>query len=734
MNQNKRSPSANQTTAQDGAAAAYVKLIHKMASGVDGKLVVSAFHEEQPGVVTHHNIGNVNDTIEAIAAHSETPGANVYMPLCVMRRGLPRGKKGSEADVVAVLGLVADMDADTNKIGEMPIEPSYVVETSPGNSQQVILFDEPLSPEEAKPLAIALKKASGSDHGTADISHVWRIPGTLNWPTKTKLARGRSAEPFAVRLKEPFQGRVYSGSQLSESLSDFVRAPQAEAIFDERFSGQVDSGPLWDRASDILRASVVSDGGSDRSEHAASVFEHCAFEGLTLDQTISLCLSHGGAWKHRYRSEAELVADAERCWNKFILPREAEREENARAAKAFVDNARRRREKREGSNGVTASPFVYQDPATLPRRDNLYGGHFIRRYVSATFGGGGGGKSSLEVTDLLGMICASPPLRAWYLNLEDPYDEMQRRVTAAALHHGIDPRILNENLFMDSGRDQPLVVMTQQGRDTRIVEPVVKSLIAEMKDKRIDVLIIDPFVSTHEVEENDNNKIQQVANQFARIANEANASVELVHHINKASGDGKSEVTADSGRGAGALKDKARAVRAINTMSEKEAEKAGIDPKDRFSYFRVTNVKSNMSKRSGRADWYRIVSVDLGNGTKWSAGDSVGVVEKWQWPSEAATADEVTKEQLDDIKRLIGLAAHGDNHQAKDWAGRVFGEVLGLDPKGDKRKIGRLMKALVKAGHFVVVERKSDKGRQRPMFEVAPEPHHPQGGVGSGDS
>ncbi|WP_338307223.1 hypothetical protein [Bradyrhizobium sp. TM233] len=206
-----------------------------------------------------------------------------------------------------------------------------------------------------------------------------------------------------------------------------------------------------------------------------------------------------------------------------------------------------------------------------------------------------------------------------------------------------------------------------------------------------------------------------------------------MHHINKASGDGKGEVTADSGRGAGALKDKARAVRAINTMSEKEAEKAGIDSKDRFSYFRVTNVKSNMSKRSGYADWYRIVSVDLGNGTKWSAGDSVGVVEKWKWPSETDTSDDISPEELDEIKRQISSGAHGDNHQSKDWAGLVFSKVLGLNAKADKRKIGRLMKALVKAGHFVIVERKSDKGRQRPMFEVVPEPHHPRGAVGSGD-
>ncbi len=706
----------------------HLEIINERAHGIDGKLVVSVFIEGAPGTITHHRAGDVAGMYESVVAHANTPGANVYVPLCVMRRNLPRGKKGAESDVIAALGLAADMDADTGKVGEMPVEPSFVIETSSGNSQQVILFDRPLSLEQAKPLAVALKKASGSDHGTADISHVWRIPGTLNWPTKTKLARGRSAEPCVVTLKDPFQGLVYSGSQLADSLSSYLNEPQAETQFDERFSGRVEAESIWDRASDILRAALLSDGLPDRSEHAASVFEHCGFEGLSLDEAISLCLAHGGAWKERYSSEAALIADAERCWNKFVLPKRAEREANARAAEAFVENAREKRKEQ-----ITATPFVFQDPSTLPRRDNLYGGHFIRRYVSSTVGGGGGGKSSLEITDTLGMVSANPPLRVWYFNLEDPIDEIQRRVTAAAMHHGVDPEVLNANLFVDSGRDQSLVVVTQQGRETKIVEPVVKALIAEMKYKRIDVLIVDPFVSTHEVEENDNNKIQQVANQFTRVANEANASVELVHHINKASGDGKGEVTADSGRGAGALKDKARAVRAINTMSEKEAEKAGIDPKDRFSYFRVTNVKSNMSKRSGHADWYRIVSVDLGNGTKWSAGDSVGVVEKWQWPSEADTADEVTTEQLEEIKWRISLGPHGDNHQSKDWAGRVFGDVLGIDAKADKRKIGRLMKALVKTGHFVVVERKSGKGRHRPMFEVAPEPHHSQGGVGSGD-
>src|SRR5690606_19945024 len=107
------------------------------------------------------------------------------------------------------LGLVADMDADTGKAsGTMPIDPSYIVSTSPGNLQPAWIFDRPLSAAEAKPLAAALRRATGSDAGTADVSHVWRVPGTLNWPNAAKLARGRPMEPASVTLHQPFSHLV----------------------------------------------------------------------------------------------------------------------------------------------------------------------------------------------------------------------------------------------------------------------------------------------------------------------------------------------------------------------------------------------------------------------------------------------------------------------------------------------------------------------------------------------
>jgi hypothetical protein len=180
----------------------YIALLHDEAADLTGKLIICALHRDRAGTITHHAIGDADGMVAAIMAHSSTQGANVYCSLSLMRPDLPRGKKGGEADVVAVLGLVADMDADTGKVGVMPIEPSFVIETSPGNTQQVILFDKPMTPTEAKPLAVALQRATSADFGTADISHIWRIPGTLNWPTQKKIKRGRSPEPFLVRLLE----------------------------------------------------------------------------------------------------------------------------------------------------------------------------------------------------------------------------------------------------------------------------------------------------------------------------------------------------------------------------------------------------------------------------------------------------------------------------------------------------------------------------------------------------
>lgn len=381
--------------------------------------------------------------------------------------------------------------------------------------------------------------------------------------------------------------------------------------------------------------------------------------------------------------------------------------------KAANDNAP---SAKQTATQVRATPFVLIDPATIPKREWLFGRHYVRKYVTATFGAGGGGKSAHAVTEALSMATGRPlldgplqrPLRIWYINLEDPADEIARRFGAAAKHFSVTKDQIGDRLFTDSGRDQTFVVMRQDGRTTKVCEPVVQSIISEIKANKIDVLIVDPFVSTHEVEENDNTRIQQVAAQWVRIADEGNCAVELIHHVTK----GNLEITADSGRGAGALKDKARSVRVINPMSEAEAGNAGLGKEEATSYFRVDFGKANLGKQGGKSAWHRFVSVALGNGKGiLSMGDEIGVVESWQWPSAQSVVEDVPTELLAGIKARLGAGSYRESDQSGDWAGHLVGQLVGLDTSipTEKKRVKRMLTAWIVSGELAVEMRPDSK-------------------------
>jgi hypothetical protein len=138
----------------------------------------------------------------------------LYAQYGTMHRDLSPGKKGGERDVEAVFAAVADIDNDKCFQRGIPIEPSYVVESSPGNFQRIYIFPKPLAFSEAKPVLCALHAAVGGDSAQKDCSHVWRIPGTLNWPTKSKIARGRSPEPALVLVARPWEGLLVDPAEI----------------------------------------------------------------------------------------------------------------------------------------------------------------------------------------------------------------------------------------------------------------------------------------------------------------------------------------------------------------------------------------------------------------------------------------------------------------------------------------------------------------------------------------
>ena len=57
-------------------------------------------------------------------------------------------------------------------------------------------------------------------------------------------------------------------------------------------------------------------------------------------------------------------------------------------------------------------------------------------------------------------------VHVWYWNGEDPRDELERRVTAAANHYGLTKEDIEGWLFIDSGRKMPIKIASKNGRAT----------------------------------------------------------------------------------------------------------------------------------------------------------------------------------------------------------------------------------------------------------------------------
>lgn len=373
---------------------------------------------------------------------------------------------------------------------------------------------------------------------------------------------------------------------------------------------------------------------------------------------------------------------------------------------------------------IVATPFEWVNPKSLARREFVYGTHYIRKYVSVTSSPGGLGKTSNSIVEALAMVTGRAllghkppqPVKVWLFNAEDPRDEMERRIMAACLHYKLKPDDIAGSLFMDTGREQELVVAIDDKKGVRIQAPIVEAVVSQIKSNGIDVMIIDPFVSTHRVNENDNGAIDAVAKLWGKIADETNCAIDVVHHIRKVS---DRDATVEDSRGAVSLISAARSARILNQMSGDQASEAGINQEDRFSYFNVNAGKSNMTVRSGRVDWRKLVSVPLGNGRGLTKPqDHAGVVTEWKWPSAEEIAGETTPEQLAQIKMLVDNGAYKEKANAKPWVGEAVAYVLGMDAdeKATRKKITALLKQWFSDGHFHVAEERDHVNRRMSLF------------------
>lgn len=362
---------------------------------------------------------------------------------------------------------------------------------------------------------------------------------------------------------------------------------------------------------------------------------------------------------------------------------------------------------------ITAKRFVWRDPKTIPPRPWLFGKHYMRGMASATAGIGGAGKSTMLLTEAIGasigrnLISGDEmpvgPLNVWLHNGEDPPDELERRVAAILIHYGIDPELVEERLHVTSGREMPILVAEALSDGGKLFVPREDGvqLREELIAKKIDIFMADPFVTIHRVNENDNGLIDSVMGLIRNIAHQANCAFEVAHHLRKLNGG---DVGIDDIRGAGSIVGACRSVRLMAAMTTEEANRYGIEDKDRKAFSWLVNGKANMLPPSHAREWVHAIGVSLDNAADPYEADNIGVLERWLPPESYL---DLTPTEYHSIKRTLQEAKQDElryNAQASGWAGKLIAKVLGKDPsdKGVKSEMYGLIERWKKTGKLKV--------------------------------
>ncbi|MBO9377693.1 AAA family ATPase [Sphingomonas histidinilytica] len=376
-----------------------------------------------------------------------------------------------------------------------------------------------------------------------------------------------------------------------------------------------------------------------------------------------------------------------------------------------------------------ATPFAWRDPATIPRRQFLYSFQLRRGQVSSLISPGATGKTTFKVgralcmvtgRDLLGHRVWNGPHRVWLWNLEDEMEEVEKTVHAFMKLWNLTAADLADRLFLDgidsAGTPNLKLAIEDKNGGFIVRRPVSEAVIEEMIARSIDYLDVDPFVSSHAVNENDNGAIDAVTKEWLRIAHASHAAVNLTHHVRKPNGG---EISAFDARGAVSMINAARSVLVFQKMTKEVATEFRIPECDRKRFFSVIDDKNNKAPPTSKADWYEFVGIGLGNGDDTGPEDNIGAIQRWQAPD---TFGGVSVRQLRHIQEMVNTQPEKARKHSSSplWVGKLVAFVLdrNLDEAGEKENIKKMIGTWLATGALKTVERKDGHSETKEYVEV----------------
>jgi hypothetical protein len=230
-------------------------------------------------------------------------GRNVYWSAGLRRRDLSPAQRGGAADVTAMLAIVVDLDdAEASagweaKAAACPgLRPSAVVRTSftpTPRYQLVYLLHEPTSDfDHWRRAARSVEAYFGADHCSKDLAHVWRVPGTTNYPNARKTSQGRIPETSTLVHFDPV--RRFELSDFTDNLPE--PEPEIEVPEIKAGLGALEISFPWETHNEIMgvlpewmQTKLMDDAPpADRSTFDWQVAKECARAGLKMGDLLAL--------------------------------------------------------------------------------------------------------------------------------------------------------------------------------------------------------------------------------------------------------------------------------------------------------------------------------------------------------------------------------------------------------------------------------------------------------------
>jgi len=327
-------------------------------------------------------------------------------------------------------------------------------------------------------------------------------------------------------------------------------------------------------------------------------------------------------------------------------------------------------------------------------RDWLLGNTFCRGFLSSLIAEGGTGKTALRLAQCIALATNKPitgekvfaRTRVAYISLEDDEAELRRRLHAALARHGIDYADLGDWLWLatPSTEWEPTqapsaytIAYTTRFGELKVGEFLTK-LSAALRFYKFGLVVIDPFVKLHSLNENSNSEIDYVCRVLATLAGQHHCAIDVPHHTSKLVGDGGAR--SNRTRGASSFRDAARLLYTLSPMSSDEAAEMNIDEKERLGLVRLDPAKLNITTPAAEATWFKLCGVNIGNGNEaYPHGDDVQTVEPWNAPNIWKIVTTARVHHIFDLfeaglpdGRKYGIGNVGDERQA--WK-LVQGEV-----------------------------------------------------------